>query len=141
MGTTYQTGNSNFLDGTTDWAAATDHQMALCEAGYSPDPDDDDMADISNELSGGNYSRTAIDNQSVVIDDANNQIELDCDDVTFSALEAAAGTPTQAVSFLEVGADADDILHVTNDLTTPPLPNGGDYVIQPSAEGLIKIAS
>lgn len=142
MGTTFQTGNAHFFENNSSWTTGSALYMGLCTSGYTPNPDHDDMGDITNELSGGNYARVALTSLSVVIDDANNQIELDCADVTFTALGAAAGNPTQAVTHLSAsGGDANSILHVVNDLTAPPAPNGGDYVIQPSAEGLIKLAS
>ena len=86
MGTMTQTGLEALVDGTLDFASGTDFRVALTTSAYTPDPDHDDMADITNELSGGAYARVASANEAIVVDDANNQIECDGDDVTFASL-------------------------------------------------------
>lgn len=140
MGTMFQTGLEALVDGTHPWDAATDFRVSLHTSSYTADPDHDDMADTTNELSGGNYARVASASEAIVVDDANNQIECDCGDVTFSALEVGAGTPSQAIWHeYGSGVDANALLIADCTLTTPPAPNGGDYVIQPSGEGVFKI--
>lgn len=140
MGSMFQTGLDALTDGTHPWDAATDFRVSLHTSSYTPDPDHDDMADTTNELSGGNYSRVALAGENTVIDDVNNQIECDATDATFSALELVAGQPSQAVVHeYGSGVDANAILMADCTLTTPPAPNGGDYVIQWSGEGVFKI--
>lgn len=140
MGTMFQTGLQYLVDGTDPWKTATDFRVSLHTSTYVADPDHDDMADTTNELSGGNYARQTSASEAIVIDDANNQIECDCGDVTFPTLGAAAGTPSQAIWFeYGGGVDGSAILIADCTLTAPPTPNGGDYVIQPSTEGVFKI--
>lgn len=140
MGTMFQTGLQMLVNETNGWVNTNDFRVALCTTSYVADPDHDDMADVTNELSGGNYSRGSLAGENIVIDDTNNQIECDATDQTFTALEAAAGSPTQAVVFeYGAGVDANAILVADCTLTTPPVPNGGDYVTQWSGEGVFKV--
>jgi hypothetical protein len=140
MGTTFQIGNEDFYDGTTPWSTSVDHRMLLLTSSHTPDPDADFVSDISaNEVSDASYSRVAVASEAIVVDDANNQIELDCGDVTFPTLDNVS--PAYSNIFVYNAADSAAVLKVTNTLTAPPTANGGDYVIQPSAEGVIKVSS
>lgn len=62
----------------------------------------------------------------------------DGDDTTFATL-AAGDQPAAAITFVDTGNAATDILISYNSLTTPPAPNGGDYKIVWAAAGVFNL--
>lgn len=145
MADVYNRGKLTLIDGTlgaTGWTTGgADIGVALVEAGYVYDPDHNFVSDLTNELAGGGYARvTGLGGRTFTEDDANDRVVLDADDATFSALGAAAGTPTQAIVFNNAPAlDTAKELLARVALTAPPLPNGGDYTIQWDATGVIRL--
>lgn len=141
-GTVYMTGIEDMIDATASiWATSVDRRCALFITGTSIDCDHDALDDLTPgtyELSGGNYVRGTLAGESITVDTTNDWLELDATDQTFSALQAAAGDPVYAVVYVEGAGDSTRYLTATCELTTPPSPNGGDYVIQWSGDGVMK---
>lgn len=129
----YSTGLEDVIDGTTDWTATPDRRVLLVTTSYTFDADHDDVADITNEIS--QAQRESLAGETTVVDDANNRVECDATDTTFTTL-AAGDTPGRAIVYLYNAVDANAILTCCCDLTAPPAPNGGDYIIQWDAEGV-----
>lgn len=139
MANVYNRGKYNLGTGTVDWTT-TAITVALVTSSYTYNADHDDLADITNELSGGGYARVALGTPTVTENDTNDRVEYDAVDTTFSSLGALAGTPARTVLAENVGAgDADKELLCSNVLTTPPAPNGGDYTIQWGSTGIINL--
>lgn len=101
------------------------------------------VSDLDNELSGGGYARVTITGSSMVDDDANDRSEWTFNDVTFSSLGAAAGTPSAAVAYQQTGGDdttpANDPLICLWNITNTA-PNGNNYVLQVGAEGAVQFS-
>ena len=51
-------------------------------------------------------------------------------DTVWTALGAAAGSPVAAIVYKYNVSDASAELVAKIDLTSPPIPNGGDYTVQ-----------
>lgn len=119
---------ASILNQEFDWSGNT-YKLALCTSSYTPDKDNDTYySDISNEVSGGNYTSggQALANVSVTVDDTNDLAYLDADDEVFSNLTATfrygviyedTGTPSTSkiVCIVDYGTDlspyADDFTH------------------------------
>jgi hypothetical protein len=116
-------------NGEIDWVD-DDIRCLLVTSSYTPDRDTHDFVDdITNELSGGNYVRKAL-TTATTQNNTDDRADLSADNVTWTALEAAAGTPALAIIYKQVTNDADSPLLGWIELTTPPAPNGGDYTLR-----------
>lgn len=120
----------------SNFAWATDTIcVALVKSTFTVNIDHDFLSDTNiagNELSGGNYVRKVLANKTVTVNDTNDNTEYDADDVTWTALQAAAGAAVGALFYKRVGADdttpADDIPLFFMDFTVTG--NGGDVVMR-----------
>lgn len=121
----YNSGKADVLKGDID-LNADDIRVLLATASYTPDPDHDFVNDITNELSGGNYVRKALANESVAVDNANDRADFKADNVTWTAL---TGAPRYAIYFKQVTSDADHRLLVCNDLGAQSVA-GVDFTIK-----------
>ena len=128
-------------DAGVSWDGSTDVRVLLVTSTWTPDPDLNFVSQLTNELSGGNYVRKATASRTLTEDDANNQVVLDAADITWTALGAAAGTPAYAIAYKYNASDAAAELIAWDALTSPPIPNGGDYTVQWNAEGLVKLTT
>lgn len=143
MANVYNRGKLILVDGTlgaTGWSTGgADIGMLLVTSAYAYDADHNFVSEITNELAGGGYARqTGLTGRTITENDASNRVEFDADDVTFPALDIAGGQPFAAVFYNNApGADATRQLIGYGTLTTPPIPNGGDYIAQVDAAGLI----
>ena len=135
----YNTGIKQCLDGTLTWGSSDFRAMFLDATGTAAyDADNDDVADIvANEIS--QAARATLAGETIVQDDANDQIEFDCTDPVWTAL-GVGDTPDSMVVYLHSGAAATDILLCMDELTTPPVPNGGDYTVNVHADGVCKFS-
>jgi len=100
------------------------------------------VSDITNELSGGNYARVTVtldlsasgDTTTIRINNSASNV------VTFTALQAAAGTPAKMIIYKQTGGDdstpANDDLVTMLDIPSPPTPNGQDYRITVTNVGI-----
>ena len=136
----YTTGVVQFLNGDIAWDTST-FKCMLVTSSYTYDPDHDDRADVTNEITNTGYTAggNSVTTSAATADDANNEAEADATDVTFTSL-AAGDQPAAAIVYLTTGVAANDILISYNELTTPPAPDGNNYIIQWAAEGVFKIA-
>ncbi len=137
MANVYNEGKLILTDGTVVWDGAEDFGVLLVTSSYTYDADHVDVADVTNELSGGGYARqTALGGRTITKNNTTNRVEYDATDETFPSLDIAAGQPVAAVIFNNTpAADADKQLIAYVSLTAPPVPNGGDYTIQWDAVG------
>jgi len=106
--------------------------------------EDDEFADdggaddfVDGELSGTGYARAALASKALTYDAANDRVEWDAADTTYSGIDA--GTAAQATILDDTGAtDADKRLLANIDSGGfPVVTNGGDLTIQWNAEGII----
>lgn len=126
----YNSAKLAFATGDIDWESA-DLRCLLTTSSYTVDIDAHvNVDDVTNELSGGNYVRKTLAGLDASLDTANDRVDLIANNVTWTELEAAAGTPARAIIFVQVTNDADSILVGYADITSPPTPNGGDWTIR-----------
>lgn len=127
----YNRGKLKFMNGSHVWGT-TAVGVALVTSTYVPNADHNFVSDLTNELSGGNYARvTTIGSQSVTEDDTNDRADVEGAKVTFTSLQAAAGTPQYAIVYDNTnGTDATRDLLCWIDLGTPATPDGNNYEIR-----------
>lgn len=118
-----------------DWVSAS-VGGALCTNAFTPTRSMNTLADITNELSGGGYSRISVTGKTTTENDGSNRVELGADDPIFPGLQAAAGTPQYLVLFDDTGLDATSQLLFVLDLGVPSVPDGSDYTIVLNAIGV-----
>ncbi len=141
----YNTASADLWNGTTDFITDSDIKMGLATSSYVADRDNDFLEEAANdfnehELSGGNYTagfggagRKVLASKSITVDKSNDRAYADCADITWTALGAAAGTPSQAITLEERTNDADSALLAHHDSGFPVTPNGGDVTVQIAA--------
>lgn len=125
-------------------------KAGLSNSTHVPDKDDEFLdnggADdfIDGELSGtgyvagfGNSGRQALGSKTVVYDTANDRVEFDAADVTWSGIDA--GTIEHVTLLKEITNDAASPIIAEIDVATQAT-NGGDIVVQWNAEGIIQFA-
>ncbi len=101
-------------DGSFDWDDGTQtFRVLLTTTSYAPNADHDFVADVTNEVTGGGYVRKDVTGRAVVIDDANDRVDHDAGNVTWTALTAAF---RYAVVYRFVTNDADSPLIAYFDL-------------------------
>lgn len=115
------------------------------DATYNGDDEDDNMDDpvTLGELSGtgyaaghGNAGRHTIQNPTITVDDPNNQAEFDCDDETWSSIDA--GT-IETVGLHRAGTSDDTDAPIIGTYDVSQVTNGGDVTVEINAEGLLKL--
>ena len=80
----------SMLNKEVDWDSDT-IKVVLCTSSYTPNQDTHQYASsLTNELSGGSYSRQTITSPTVAYDGSTNILKLSCANVTFSAITASA---------------------------------------------------
>jgi hypothetical protein len=138
MGNLYTTGITAFLQKLMDWDADS-WKCALVTSTYTYDPDHDTYADLTNEITNTGYSAggNAMTTIDAANDDTNDRSECDASDTTFSSI-SAGDQPGEACVY---NSTVTNNLIANCVLTTPPAPNGGDYVIQWDAEGVFWISA
>lgn len=140
----YGKGLLKVADRTIDFVNDTIKVM-LVNASYTFNPDHDFADDVSaNELSGTGYAggfngagRKTLASKTITEDTANDRIEFDCADLTWTAINA--GTIGGVVVLKEITNDAASPLIAfldPSDLVT----NGGDVTLVINAEGLLQIS-
>jgi hypothetical protein len=72
-----------------DWDSDT-IKAALCTSSYTPNQDTHQYASsLTNELSGGSYSRQTLASKTTTYDTSSNTHTLDCADIVWTAITAA----------------------------------------------------
>lgn len=134
-----------------DFLGGADVKVGLSDSTHVPNKDDafadeagaDDFVD--GELSGTGYvggfggsGRIALASKTVVYDAANDRVEWDAADVTWSGINA--GTIVQATMLDETGEVADTATDVVVNIdVADTVTNGGDITIQWNAEGILQL--
>lgn len=126
----------NFLSNTI--------QVGLSSSTHVPNKDDEFLDDvgaddfIDGELSGPGYSRQTLGSKTQTYDAANDRVEWDGADITFTGIDA--GTAAQATVFDNTGASdaARNLLCNVDTGGFPIVTNGGDLTIQWNGEGIIQ---
>ena len=117
----------------------------LLSTAYTPNKDHDFVNDISaNELSGTGYTggfggsgRKALVNRVLVQDDTGDVAYLDCDDLTWSAINA--GTIGHIAIVKEITNDAASVIIAIIDVADVTT-DGGNYTWQVATDGFVKLS-
>lgn len=120
-------GSSEFdLDGTPTQNVG----VMLVTATYTPNIDTHlDRADVTNEVTGGNYS-TKIDlTASVSMDTANDRLVITLPSTSWAS---ATITARAAIYFLDTGAAANDLLIAYNDFGSNVVSTNGTFTLNSS---------
>jgi len=129
------------LGGAMNWLT-TNFKVMLVTSTYVYNADHNFRDSITNEITNTGYTAggNALAGEAIVQDDTNDQAEYDATDTVFTSL-AAGDLPDAAIIYQDVGSAATDILLAYCPLTTPPAPDGNNYTIVWSADGVFKIAN
>lgn len=143
----YATALTDFTNGTHDWDSASQtYKVMLLTTGYTFSHSHVFVSDISAyELNGTNYtpgfssaSRKILTNRTDTTDTINGYSYLDCDDITYSQINA--GTIGSAIVYRHLTSDANSklVLQITGG-PLPYLSHGGDVGFRWPTNGIIKI--
>lgn len=123
----------------TDWATSN-IDVLLVDDSYAFDPDQNFVSDIGvgAEVSTTNYTRKDLPGPTISENDPTDEVVLDANDITWSALGPASGGPivAGAIIFRNSGADATSPLLAFLDFTDTQV-NGGDFTVAWNANGII----
>ena len=136
MAYVYNRGKLILSNASTDWTS-TDIRVLLVTSAYAYNEDNNYVSDITGELSGGGYSRQPLTTRTITQDDTTNRSVLAGANTLFASLGAAAGNPAAAIVYKYNVSDAAAELISYEVLTAPPIPNGGDYTIVWSPDGVV----
>jgi hypothetical protein len=132
----YNSGARDVADRTIDLVADT-LKLILVTSSYTPDPDHDFAADLTNELSGTGYTggfngsgRKTLAGKAFSTDTTNNRVLFTFSGVLWTAINA--GNPKYGIIVKEITNDAATRLVGYLDLGTV-VTNGGDLTITPDA--------
>jgi hypothetical protein len=117
---------------TSVYTPNRDHDFV--DAGGASDPIDAELSGTGYVGGLGGAGRKTLTTKTFSEDDANDRGEMDCDDITWTAINA--GTAAAAIVIREGGSDAASELIAYIDSGFPKTTNGGDLTLQINAEGL-----
>lgn len=114
---------------------------------YSPNKDHDFVSDLTGlvEISVASYARQTLASKAVIIDDANDRVELDFADLSFGNLESGQ-TVLALIFYMQTGGDdstpANDSLIARVDTATnlPAALGGGAVTVTIDTEGFIQMS-
>ena len=140
MANMYNNGLEN-LGKAMNWGT-TAFKVMLVTSTYTYDADHNFRDDITNEITNTGYTAggNALDGETVIQDDAGDQAKYDATDEVFVSL-AAGDLPDAAIVYQDVGSAGTDVLLAYCKLTAPPAPDGNNYTIVWSADGVFKISN
>ncbi len=126
-----------------NWGSHT-IRMGLLKSSYTPTAAQiralnvaNDLTPGTNEISVSGYARQTVGSKTTTEVDASDRVELDCADVTFTAL--VAGQTFDKVFFIKFGTnDTDSEVLGVYDVTATPT-NGGDVTITIDSTGAIHV--
>jgi hypothetical protein len=134
----YNPGLGKLLDGTIDFENDTINVL-LVDTSHTFDKTHDFVSDIvANEASGTGYARKTLANAAIALDAANDRVEFDADNPSYTALDA--GTIAAAIVFKQVTNDADSPLIAQIDFADL-VTNGSDVELQINSEGLFYVTN
>ena len=140
----YTKAKANLLSADID-LNADDIRVVLVMTDSTADTEEDttfmDQFSTLDEMDGAGYSRQAIANEAVNIDNANDRGEFDGDDITFSGVSAGTRNVLGMIVYKHVTNDADSIPIAYIDTGGFPItPNGGDITISWNVEGILQLS-
>ena len=133
MSNMYLSGLAAFKAGSIIWTSA-DIRMLLVTSSYTFDESHDFVSNITNECTNSGYARQALAGKALTEVLGSHFNKQTSSNVTFTSV-AAGSQPYAAILYLYNAADASAQLICYCPLTTPPAPNGGNYVINCPANG------
>lgn len=136
MASVYNRGKFILSNASTDWTS-TDIRVLLVTSTYVFDVDQNFVSQITNELSGGGYSRQPLTGRTIAQDNGTNRSVLDASDTLFASLAAAAGTPAAAIVYKYNASDAAAELIAYGAISPIVIPNGGDITVVWNAAGVL----
>lgn len=137
----YLIGSGGVIWGTTDVRALliiTDDNGSLPSGAWDPDLNFiSDLEAVTNvsEMSGTGYVRKTMGGFSVTEDDTGDQVVLDANDITWTAIDA--GTARAIVVYKYNASDSAAELISLHDTNFPKATNGGDLTVQWPSTGVI----
>lgn len=134
----YNPGLEKLLDGTIAFETDTINVL-LVDTVHTFDKTNEFVSDIvANEASGTGYARKTLANAAIALDAANDRVEFDADNPSYTALDA--GTIAAAIIFKQVTNDADSPLIAQIDFADL-VTNGSDVELQINSEGLFYVTN
>jgi hypothetical protein len=118
--------------------AGDDIRVLLFQANSDVNKDDGDVTTVlgragTTELTSTNYTRQAIANEAVSVDDTQDEGEFTGDPVTFSNLVQAAAEEIVGYLLFKFVTDDDGSTPLQQQAVSPAIVPGGDFTINPSA--------
>jgi hypothetical protein len=144
MANLFNTGVQTTVDGTNAWDSGTDLRAMLVTSSYTYSAEDDyvDMGGstgpVAGEVTNSGYSRQTLASVTTILDDANDEVQCDCANVTFGNM-AAGDQPYAMVVYVYNVADTSAQVISYNALTSPPAPNGGSFQVTIDSEGVFEV--
>jgi len=142
----YNEAKAGFVNGTIDWDS-DDIRCALLMTNTTADSQNDDIHDLADfitldECDATGYSRQALSNEVVRIDDENDRAELDADNASFSGLSGDATRDIQGVLIYKHvdGTAANDLAIAFIDFTSDVPSTATQIDIPWDAEGILQLA-
>lgn len=132
------TGVTNFTEGQNDI------RVALLMTNTTADTEEE-VTTVSgfttlDEMDGVNYVRKTLASQAVAIDTANDRVEFDHEDLTWTAL----GNGTRAIQGMlyirQVTNDTDSVPYTFTQFSSNQNPGGSDFTVTIDAEGALQLA-
>lgn len=126
--------------------ATADMRGILCMTNTTADTERDaaiefvDDIGTLDECDGANYVRKALASEAVTIDDAEDEVEFDATDVTWTALGVGTRQWAGILWYQHVTNDADSMPVFWQEFASPVTGDGTDFTVQFDAEGLAKLA-
>jgi hypothetical protein len=119
---------------------ATDNYVGLVTDTHTPDFQTHDfVADITDEITGGNYARETMDTSVAITVEAGGVVKFDSADIVYDNAGSNDVTITNAEAAFHgfnVGTDATDPLGFMSDFTSPYSCSNSTFTIQWSASGI-----
>lgn len=93
-----------------------------------------------DEFDGANYVRKTLSSQAVAIDTANDRVEFDFEDLTWTALGSGTREAQGILILSHETDDTDSIPLAFIEFASTQDPGGSDFTVTPDAEGAIQLA-
>lgn len=144
---TYNQGIKLLLSAATAWDSSAVYKAMLerSTSTYVPDRDHANLAAFTGfvEISVASYSRKNVVNRTVTVDNANDEVVLDCDDIAFGNLES--GQTVKSIIIYQHNSDTDQslnipLLRIDTDAggLLPRALGGGQFTVVINAQGLYR---
>ena len=137
----YNPGLLKLLDGTIDFENDT-IKVLLVNTSHTYDKTDEFVSDIvaneASNVSGTGYERKTLASKTVTLDAANDRVEYDSANPTYTAINA--GTIAAAIVYKEVTTDSDSPIIAQIDFADL-VTNGSDVELQVNADGLFTVTN